>query len=217
MKHILDYSFKDQSLLDMALTHVSAVAEDKKSYERLEFLGDRILSLAIAHMLYDAFPNEEEGALAKRHSALVRQETLEKIACTIHLKDHIRVSSNEAQISGSIMSDVLEALLGALYLDGGYNVAEKFIMTHWHDLLHSETAPPEDGKSILQEWAQARGLPLPVYDIAERSGPDHKPHFVVKVTLADYPPQLGEGASKQAAQKVAAKALLQYLREQGHG
>lgn len=216
MKRVLDHSFKDQSLLDMALTHVSAAAEDKKSYERLEFLGDRILSLAIAHMLYDAFPEEEEGALAKRHSALVRQETLEKIAHNIHLKDHIRVSSRDTQVSGSMMSDVLEALLGALYLDGGYNVAEKFIITHWRELLHSEVTPPEDGKSALQEWAQARGLSLPVYDIAERSGPDHKPHFVVKATLADYPPQMGEGASKQAAQKVAAKALLQYLKEQNN-
>jgi ribonuclease-3 len=216
MKHVIGHSFKDENLLDMALTHVSAAAEDKNSYERLEFLGDRILSLVIAHMLYDAYPAEEEGALAKRHSALVRQETLELIAHAMNLRDHIRVSSRDTQISGSMISDVLEALLGALYLDGGYAVAEKFIMHHWRDLLHKELTPPEDGKSALQEWAQARGMPLPVYDIVERQGPDHKPHFIIKVTLSDYPPQTGEGASKQAAQKVAAKAMLAYLKENVH-
>lgn len=212
IQKIIEHQFSDPSLLEMALTHASA-SQNKKSYERLEFLGDRVLSLAIAHVLYESYPAEEEGSLAKRHSALVKQDTLEKVAARIDLKNHIRVSSKDTVVTGSMLSDVIEAILAALYLDGGYSAAERFIKKYWHDYLFQDITPPEDGKSALQEWAQARGLPLPEYKIIEKSGPDHQPTFIVEVCLKDYPCYNGQGTSKQMAEKQAAQALLRHLRD----
>lgn len=212
LQQVIGYSFKEKHFLEEALTHVS-VAGDKKSYERMEFLGDRILSLVIADMLYASFPDEEEGDLAKRHSALVRQESLEIVADKINLKASIRVSSKDTAITGSMIADVMEALFAAMYLDGGFGPPDQFIRKYWQGLLRQEITPPEDGKSALQEWAQARSFALPEYQIIERSGPDHRPNFVVEVRVKDFPPQRGEGLSKQAAEKMAAQTLLKYLKE----
>jgi ribonuclease-3 len=212
LQQAIGYSFKSKKLLEMAVSHVSSSAA-LESYERLEFLGDRILSLTIAHQLYIQFPTEEEGALAKRHSALVKQSTLLRVAEKIELASYIRVASKDTKATDSMIADVLEAIFAAIYLDSDFVSAQKVIQKLWQDLVVENILPPEEGKSALQEWAQARGLKLPDYKIVERTGPDHMPVFQVEVTLSDYPPQRGQGTSKQAAEKEAANALLHYLQE----
>ena len=212
LENILGYRFKDQKLLELALTHASATS-DKTSYERIEFLGDRILSLVIADQLYHHFSTEDEGALAKRHSSLVRQQALEKIASKIGLRSVMRVSSRDTIITPSMETDALEALFAAMYLDGGFAVVEDFITKQWKDLIIQDIHPPEDGKSALQEWAQARSMKLPEYHVVTQHGPDHKPEFTVEVKLADYPPQRAIGHSKQAAEKQAALILLALVRQ----
>ncbi len=209
----LGHTFKDKDLFKQALTHAS-ISKNAASYERMEFLGDRVLSFVIADMLFAAFPEEKEGALAKRHSTLVKQDALEQVALTLDLSSKVQFARSAKQVepSPSVLADVVEALIAALYLDGGFAVAEKFIRTHWQVLIHSFKAPPEDPKSALQEWAQARGLPLPVYKVLERTGPDHSPVFVVEVSVSDYTPQQANSTSKQAAQKIAAQSLITYLR-----
>lgn len=214
LESLLGYTFGNKELLEQALTHASA-SKSKMSYERLEFLGDRVLSFVVADMLYNAFPNEEEGALAKRHSALVKQDCLESVAAELKIGSHIRIS--EKNPSGSMQADVVESLIAALYLDGGFDVAESFIRRYWQPFLNMDILPPQDSKSALQEWAQARGLPLPEYSILERSGPDHRPSFVVQVCLQGYPSQQAPGASKQIAEKLAAQLLLNNLRENHDG
>lgn len=209
----LGYEFKDRSLLAQALTHAS-VSSNKHSYERLEFLGDRVLSFVIADMLFTAFPDDKEGALAKRHSMLVKQSALEEIAKKLELSKQVQFarSTKQAAPTASILADVVESLIAALYLDGGFAVAEKFIRSHWESLITTSSLPPEDPKSSLQEWAQARGIALPSYKVLECTGPDHSPVFVVEVSLAAYPSQQAQSHSKQSAQKLAAQQLLDFLR-----
>jgi len=217
LMEVLGHEFKNKDLLQQALTHAS-VSKTKSSYERMEFLGDRILSFVIADMLFKAFPDEKEGALAKRHSTLVKQEALEEVAKRLSLSPHVKFarSAVQSEPSPSILADVVEALIAALYLDGGFEAADHFIRAHWQELIHSFHLPPEDAKSSLQEWAQARALPLPVYKVIEQSGPDHHPVFVVEVIVGDHPSQTAKSTSKQSAQKLAAEQLLNYLREK-HG
>jgi ribonuclease-3 len=210
----LGHEFKNNDLLQQALTHAS-VSRNKESYERMEFLGDRILSFVIADMLFAAFPEDKEGALAKRHSTLVKQGALEEVAKKLELSAHVKFarSASQSEPSPSILADVVEALIAALYLDAGFAAADKFIRDHWQPLIHSFNLPPEDAKSSLQEWAQARALPLPVYKVLEQSGPDHKPLFVVEVSVGGHPSQTAQSHSKQSAQKLAAEQLLDFLRE----
>lgn len=215
LEKILGHTFADRDLLRLALTHAS-LSDNKRSYERLEFLGDRILSFVVADMLFHEFPDEREGALAKRHSMLVKQGALEVIAATLKLPEHMLYAKRDKNHapSPSMQADVVEALIAALYLDAGFAAAENFIKTHWQELVRGLQAPPEDSKSALQEWAQARGLALPAYTVLGRTGPDHDPDFSVEVSLPGYPPQRATSKSKQSAQKMAANALLDYLRGQ---
>lgn len=215
LSEILGHEFADGELADLALTHRSAVTRGSKTYERLEFLGDRVLSLVIADMLYDAFPKEDEGALAKRLVDLVRGETLAEIGGAIGLAPHIRFSRGEEDAGGrgnpAILADVCEALIGALYRDGGMKTAEAFIRRHWAGRMHSTLEPPKDAKTSLQEWAQARGYALPAYREVARSGPDHAPSFTISVTVGDFPPGQGAGPTKRAAETEAAERLLERL------
>ena len=214
LEGLLGYTFKNKDLLKQALTHAS-VSENKNSYERLEFLGDRVLSFVIADLLFQAFPADREGALAKRHSTLVKQGALELVATHLNLAAHMHYARRDKTQapSPSMQADVVEALIAAMYLDGGFSVAENFIKTHWQNLIQTSQAPPEDAKSALQEWAQSRAIALPKYEELQRSGPDHDPVFTIQVTVAGYPPQQAQSHSKQAAQKLAAKAMLDFLRE----
>jgi ribonuclease-3 len=211
----LSYTFKDRSLLDQALTHRSVETAGGADYERLEFLGDRVLALVVTEMLMAAFPVEREGALAKRLAALVRQETLAAVARDIGLGGYIRLSRGEADGGGreneAILADVCEAVIAAMYHDGGIVAARDFIERHWRDRLQSVAAPPQDAKTTLQEWAQGRGLALPSYVIAAREGPDHAPVFTVQVALADGQSAEGRGPSKRVAEQAAAQKLLETL------
>ncbi|MEM9684181.1 MAG: ribonuclease III, partial [Pseudomonadota bacterium] len=154
----LSYSFNDPTLLRHALTHRSVEAPGGEDYERLEFLGDRVLGLVVTEMLMAAFPDEREGALAKRLAALVRQETLAAVARDIDLGRHVRLSRGEAEGGGrendAILSDVCEAVIAAIYRDGGLEAAASFVDRHWRERLQASDAPPQDAKTTLQEWAQ---------------------------------------------------------------
>ncbi|MFO1184234.1 MAG: ribonuclease III [Bauldia sp.] len=199
-----------------ALTHSSAAAESGlkpgANYQRLEFLGDRVLALVVADMLVSAFPGAAEGELARRLTALVRNETCAEVARQIDLGAAIRLGGGEVQSGGrskaAILGDVCEALIGALYLDGGLSVARGFIETWWRPRMHAADAPLRDAKTTLQEWAQGRGLAAPSYAIVERSGPEHAPRFVVEAMVAGLAPARGEGGSRRVAEQAAATLIL---------
>ena len=214
----LGHDFADSVLLSRALTHGSAprrqrgIADD---YQRLEFVGDRVLGLIIAERLYRDFPREREGALAKRFAMLVRREALAEVAGKIGLGSYITISKSEEDVGGrenpAILADCCEALIGALFLDGGLVPARRFVEAQWQALIEADRRPPEDAKTALQEWAQARALGLPVYQEVERRGPDHDPFFTVEVSIEDRPAAQGSGRSKRLAEQEAAARLLEAL------
>lgn len=215
----LGYAFKDESLFLAALTHPSREKLGKRAsaYERLEFLGDRVLSLVIAEWLFEIFPEENEGQLAKRHAALVSRDTLAVIADSLNLAQLLQLV-NPADLSRgrvNILSDALEALIGAAWCDGGaeaFMPLRAFIHGEWQPHLNEGAAAPQDSKSALQEWAQARGLPLPFYKVTSQSGPAHAPHYVVRVEVEGNGTAEAEGASKREAEKKAAAVMLEKLR-----
>ena len=213
---LLGYQFADQDLLLRALMHRSAAGgAEAQSYERLEFLGDRVLGLVVAEMLYERFPRDPEGFLARRHAALVRKEALARVARRVDLGRHIVMSRGEEDAGGresdAILSDACESLLGATYLDGGLGPAAAFIKAHWPKMMEEASAPPKDAKTGLQEWAQQRGLPLPVYETVATEGPDHNPVFTIQVSVKGYPASTATGTSKRAAAQAAATSLLETL------
>jgi ribonuclease-3 len=214
----LGHEFARRELLDQALTHPSA--SGNAPYERLEFLGDRVLGLVVADMVYRGFPAEPEGKLARRFAALVRKEALARVAETIELGACLRVGESEQSGLGSrnLLADACEAVIAALFLDGGYAAAERFVQRWWRPLLAEQGGePPQDVKTALQEWAQARALPLPVYRLVGREGPAHDPLFDIEVSLPNRPPALGRGRSRRAAEAAAAELLLARLRSESHG
>ncbi|MCC7304713.1 MAG: ribonuclease III [Alphaproteobacteria bacterium] len=206
----LGHSFRSKTLLAEALTHSSAGS--KSDYERLEFLGDRVLGLVIAELLYEKFPDEAEGDMAKRLAALVQGELLAGVAAEIKLGAYITFSEAEALAGGAsnvnILSDVFEALVGALYLDSGMKKCRALIERLWAKRLYDMKTPPQHPKTALQEWAQGRGLPLPVYKIEGQEGPHHAPVFSVELTVSGYKPVMAQGRSRQDAEKAAALAFL---------
>jgi ribonuclease-3 len=218
----LGYDFKQPELLERALTHSSTLVgvsggAAEKSYERLEFLGDRVLGLIAADMLIEAFPNENEGQLARRHVALVRQEALARVALDIDLGPYLNVARSEEESGGrnnpAILADACEAVIGALYLDGGLETAGRFIRSAWRAMLAETPSPPKDAKTALQEWAQGRGLPLPGYREVSREGPDHGPVFTVEVQVQGFEPMSGQGASKRAAEQRAAEEMMKKVKD----
>lgn len=210
----LGYRFSDSSLLETALSHPSAAAP--ANYQRLEFLGDRVLGLTIADELYRQFAGENEGQLTTRFHLLVRKETLANIAEGLDLASEIQTArnfSNTSREREGALADVLEALLGAIYLDGGLEAARTVILRLWADRITAGDAQ-KDPKSALQEWLQGRGLPPPDYKVVERTGPDHAPDFNVRVRAGDLGDASARGLSKQKAEVEAATTLLQHLKNQ---
>jgi len=209
----LGYRFKDGGLLRLALCHSSVPGDDN---ERLEFLGDRVLNLVIAAALYTRFPAEQEGSLAKRHAALVQGQMCATMAGVLSLGDFIMMSEAERQSGGAenenILSDAIEAILGAIYLDGGLDQAQAVVLRLWGQTLDTVTEPNQDPKTELQEWLQARGMPLPDYDIADKSGPDHAPVFIIEVKVQGKPAIRAEGPSRRQAEKTAARIMLRTLK-----
>jgi ribonuclease III len=200
---------RDLALYSRALTHGSAGGE---SYQRLEFLGDRVLGLAIARWLYAAYPHEPEGQLSRRLNTLVTGQVCAEIARDIGVSAHLKLGKQArddgAYDSDNILGDVTEALIGALYVDHGFEAAEAFIRNHWAARVEGHVTAPSHPKSALQEWAAAHNRRPPVYAIAERTGPHHNPKFVVTVTLGSMGEATGEGASKQEAETAAALAMI---------
>lgn len=209
------HTFRDPGLLYEALTHGSAGDEHGHNYERLEFLGDRVLSLVVAELLYRQFPDEAEGMLARRYTALVRREALAEVATEIGLGAHLVLSRGEDDSGGrdnpSLLADVCEAVIAALYLDGGLPVVEDFIRRYWTPMMSRSLKPPVDAKTALQEWLQGRGRPLPVYRIVDRTGPDHAPEFTIEVAAGSGKSAVGTGASRRVAEQNAATALLKIM------
>jgi ribonuclease III len=211
----IGYRFEKPELLDEALTHVSAPKADGQSYQRLEFLGDRVLGLAIAELLYRTFPGAPEGELSRRLAELVRRESCAEIAIAWDVGPHLKLGAGEAH-SGerrnqTILADVCEAIIGAVFMDGGYEAASGVVERAFQPLLEAPRRPLRDPKSALQEWAQGRGLPPPTYTIAEQTGPDHAPKFRVMVKVKGTDTAFGLGTSKRIAEQAAARSLL--LRE----
>jgi ribonuclease-3 len=210
----LGHEFADSSLLLRALTHASARTRGLRThdYERLEFLGDRVLGLVIAELLIERYPDDQEGDLAQRFNRLVRKETCAEVAQELKLGDHVIMSSSEAGSGGrgklTILGDACEAVLGAIFIDAGYDAARSIIRTLWDDKVNDNSAPLRDAKSALQEWAQGRGLDLPLYTDITRQGPDHAPIFITKVEVQGCEPAEGMGPSKRIAEQGAASALL---------
>jgi ribonuclease-3 len=211
----LGYEFRDPSLLDRALTHISATAYGNTrhdSYQRLEFLGDRVLGLCIAEMLFAQFPDEEEGSLSRRLSELVRAEACAEVALVMDLGSAIRLGESEARNGGrkkkALLADVCEAVIAAVYLDGGLEPARALIEKFWHERMLHPRRPLRDAKSALQEWALGRGLSVPSYSEIGRGGPDHNPIFKVEVQLPGLDPAQGEGRTKRVAEQLAAEAFL---------
>jgi ribonuclease-3 len=212
----LGHVFKDKSLLERAVTHASASA--RASNERLEFLGDRVLGLVVADMLFHANPDEAEGLLALKYNALVRGETCAAVAEAAGLSEFVVLAASEAAGGGrrntAILAGLCEAILAALYLDGGFDVARGFIERHWARPSAELGRDMRDPKTALQEWAQSRSRTAPsppVYRLVKRDGPDHAPHFVVEVRIGSEEAETGEGRSKREAEQAAAKAMLARL------
>lgn len=212
----LGYRFSRRDLLEQALTHASAVSPEEartKSYQRLEFLGDRVLGLSIATMLFARFPDAPEGHLSRALADLVRKETCAAVAADIGLGAVLRVGKGERR-NGlankvAVLGDACEALLGALYLDGGYGAADGVIMALWGTRLPELAAvSTADPKTALQEWAHTKGLPEPRYRELDRTGPDHAPVFRVATVIPGLDEATGEGRSKRAAERAAAEAML---------
>ncbi len=215
LEQVLGHQFASPALLEQALIHRGALGTQRavaasEGNERLEFLGDRVLGLVIADTLLKTFPDESEGELAPRLAALVSSATLCRVAAACGLGKHLTLARGQ-KADNAVLADACEAVIGALYLDGGMKPAEAFIGAHWSKLIRDDILPPKDAKTALQEWAQARGLPLPVYRVIDSSGPAHAPSFVMTVTVQGYSEARGEGKTKRLATQAAATALLATL------
>ena len=207
----LGYTFKNQNLLKAALTH-SSIRPGGKDFERLEFLGDRVLELVVAEELYKYFTKEKEGDLARRLAALVCREACEKVGYQLELSHFINVNGAELGPRSAILSDAVEALLGAMYLDGGLPPCHHFISVYWQDLSNQTLSPPKDAKTALQEWAQLNEKAVPTYELTGTTGPDHAPTFEVQVCVLNHAPVKGSGTSKRQAEQNAALNFLGYLK-----
>ncbi len=212
----IGHSFADRNLLQRALTHTSAANGRRPgrndNYQRLEFLGDRVLALVVAEMLFAAFPEAHEGELALRLNGLVRNETCAAVARDLDLGSAMRLGGGEIFAGGSdnatILGDACEALIGALYLDAGLDCVRVFIERHWRERMMQGDGGRLDAKTALQEWAQGRKMPTPTYAIVRRQGPEHAPRFVLEVTVEGMTPGRGEGGSRREAEQRAAAAVL---------
>lgn len=216
LENAMGHVFKNRDLLSRALTHVSAVASDaarSETYQRLEFLGDRVLGLAVSDMLCAAFPEAAEGELSRRLADLVRKESCADVAVEWGVGPHLKLGDGEAQTGGrkkvAILGDVCEALIGAVFLDAGFEEARDVIVKAWTARMHAPRRPLRDPKTALQEWAQARAKATPIYREVSRSGPPHAPVFVIAVEIEDFGPAEAMGSSKRIAEQSAAQVFLE--------
>jgi ribonuclease III len=213
VRKTLGHEPRDPRLFELALTHASVGGE---SYERLEFLGDRVLGMVIARALYERYPKEPEGNLSRRYNALVARETCAEVGRELGVPALVRLGKqareDRAGQSENVVGDVVESLIGALLLDGGLSAAERFVLKAWGAYLDEQVRAPEHPKSALQELAAARGLKAPMYEVVSRTGAHHAPVFTIRVSVAKLGEATAEGSSKQEAETAAAEALLAQLR-----
>ena len=227
---VIAYRFADAAILAEALTHASIVSSGRRqslnktkprSNERLEFLGDRVLGLAVAHLLIETYPNEAEGGLTHRHSMLVRRETLADVASELSLGRWIEVAHGGRGSGGmanpTILADACEALIGAVFLDGGYPQAAALVRRFWHGRVTDMTESPRDAKTMLQVWALARARSLPSYRVLDSEGPAHAPVFTVEVEIEGLGTATAEAGAKRAAEQAAAAMLLEKLESKENG
>ena len=219
---VLGHRFQRPELLDRALTHPSigdSKAHRTGAYERLEFLGDRVLGLVIAEALIGRYPRSGAGELARRYNALVCREALARVAGNIGLGGYLELGKGERETGGrekpGLLADACEAVIGALYLDGGIEAAAGFVRRHWQAMIAELRHPPKDAKSRLQEWAQALGKPPPTYRMVGRKGPAHAPRFTIEAAVEGLTPRTASGPSKRAAELSAAAVMLEALAEAG--
>ena len=212
----INYKFKNKSLIDLAFTHSSFKNKINKNYERLEFLGDRVLSLVISEDLFLKYSNEDEGALSKRLSDLVSKQKLLEVANEISIKEMLKIDQFEKKNlklkkNISILSDVCESLIGAIYLDSNLENAKKFISKYWKKKISKNILPPQDPKSLLQEVAQKKGLNLPKYILKNKEGPPHNPRFEVEVFLKGIRKFSAIAKTIKIAEINAAKKMVDYI------
>jgi ribonuclease III len=208
----LGHEPREARLFERALTHGS---HGRDTYERLEFLGDRVLGLVVAAWLYERFPSEPEGKMSRRYNVLVARETCAEVGRALDLPRHIllgkQAREDHAQMSDNVVGDVVEAIIGSIYLEAGLERAETFVRTNWAPFLEGQRKAPEHPKSALQERAAEKKLGIPAYEILSRFGPHHAPRFRVKVSLGRHGEAEAEGDSKQEAETAAAAALLEKI------
>ena len=212
----INYKFKNKGLINLALTHSSFQSKNNKNYERLEFLGDRVLSLVISEDLFLKYPDENEGALSKRLSDLISKQKLLEVANEINIKKMLRIDQFEKKNlklkkNISILSDVCEALIGAIYLDSNLENARKFISKYWKKKISKNILPPQDPKSLLQEVAQKKGLDLPKYILKKKKGPAHNPRFEVEVFLTGIKKFSAIAKTIKDAEIAAAKKMVDHI------
>ena len=208
----LGHQPSDLALFERALTHPSF---GRDNYQRLEFLGDRVLGLVMAEWLSELFPSEPEGLLSHRFTNLVSRAQCAVVARDLGLVDHLRLGKQAwddgASKSDNILGDVTEGLIGALYMEGGIDTARRFIRRAWEPFVDAQSTAPRHPKSLLHEWAEGHGRKPPTYKVIERTGPSHAPRFTVRASVKGYGDAEGEGSSKHEAETAAATALLEQL------
>jgi ribonuclease III len=215
LEKLLNYTFRSKKLIEQALTHASVRAGRSGQFdnERLEFLGDRVLGLAVAGLLHAMFPKLREGELARRYNRLVSGETCADVARSIDLGRFVILADSEAGSGGrdkdTILADAIEAILGAIFIEAGFEKARDLVVALWQERIANLNRNPVDPKSALQEWSQGNGLALPKYTEVSRSGPDHAPRFVAEVRIGEYAPATADGTSKRQAEQAAARVFLE--------
>ena len=216
LEEILGYIFKDKSLLKQALTHSSKTGNIAKNYERLEFLGDRVLGVAMAHLLFNLFPNEKEGNLSPRHTRLVRKETVAQVALNLRLNDYINAEPKEICFNENVLCDVAEAVIGAICIDSNFETAINFVERNWKALINQSAKPQRDNKTVLQELAHRLKSDNPTYEMLRKEGSEHEPYFFVKVKVKTIGEAIGSGKNKKLAEQDAALRLIKKY-EEHHG
>jgi ribonuclease-3 len=213
LEEVIGHVFTDKHWLDRALTHSSTGTARNANYERLEFLGDRVLGLCVAELLFKTFKAAEEGELSVRLNQLVSAESCAMVADELELHRFIRTGADVKKLTGkrmlNVRADVVESLIAALYLDGGLEVARAFVLRYWQERATQPNAARRDAKTELQEWAHANFGVTPAYRVDDRSGPDHDPRFTVTVEIPGVTPETGSDRSKRAAEQVAATKILE--------
>ncbi|WP_332066084.1 ribonuclease III [Bartonella sp. CB189] len=212
LEKLTEHHFKDEDRLKRALTHSSVQDFEQGNYERLEFLGDRVLGLLVAEMLYKIFPEASEGELSVRLNGLVNAQTCADIALEMGLPDMIQVGFEVKNLEGrrltNMHADVVEALIAVMYLDGGVESVKPFIQKYWQGRAKKTEAGRRDAKTELQEWAHVQGSAQPYYQVINRYGPDHDPVFMVEVSISGFASEVGQGSSKRYAERMAAEKVL---------